>query len=219
MSLDFDKYGFQKVSSDDYFRYDCSGCGDCCRNIRDSVMVVSLDLFRLARFLGLDTSEVCLRYTDTAFLAWGFPVLMLKTKQHIDACVFLRSSRCSVHSAKPRTCRAYPLGVGPDDDNPGEWLNFIVSKKQHHFTGRHRRVGDWLGENLTPEDREFVALDYSYTGELAKLIRAIDKRHEDEVLKLILFFKYLAYDTAENFPPQFTRNMEQLKGQLERLGR
>ena len=135
----------------------------------------------------------------------------------MDACIFLKASRCSIYGARPRTCRIYPLGTGPDDDKPGEWLDFIVSKKQHHFTGQRRRVGDWMDENLTPEDREFIVVDYNCTGELAKLIRNIDERHEDEVLKLIIFFKYIFYDLAENFLPQYERNMEQLKIQLERL--
>ena len=91
-------------------------------------MVESLDLYRLARFLNMEMGNVCLQYTDTVFLAWGFPVLMLKTKPHMDACIFLKSSRCSVHGAKPRACRTYPLGTGPNDERPGEWLYLIVSK-------------------------------------------------------------------------------------------
>ena len=127
-------------------------------------MVESLDLYRLARFFGIEMSEVITQYTDTAFLAWGFPVFMLKTKPHRDTCIFLKSSRCNVYEARPRTCRIYPLGVGPDDERSGEWLNFIVSKKQHHFMGNKRRAGDWMNSNLTPEDRAFVLADYNHTG-------------------------------------------------------
>ena len=213
----FDEHGFKLVLSGDYFQFDCSGCGDCCRNVRDSIMVESLDIYRLARFLGLEMSEVILRYTDTAFLAWGFPVFMLKTKEHQDACIFLKDSRCSVQQVKPRTCRLYPLGVGPDDKGTGEWLNFIVSKKQHHFKGRRRNVGDWVSENLTPDERAFVIADYNYAGELARLIKAVGKRHEDRIIELILFFKYTAFDMPEDFQPQYTRNMEQLKKQLKAL--
>ena len=218
MSIDFDEHGYQKVSSGDYFSFDCDRCGDCCRNIKDSVMVECLDLYRLARFFGMEMSDVVLQYTNTAFLAWAFPVFMLKTKQHGDACIFLKASKCSVYQARPRTCRTYPLGVGPDDENPGEWLNFIVSRKQHHFNGSRRLVGDWMSENFTPEDRAFVLADYNYTGELAKLMKNIDSRHEDGIIKLILYFKYTAYDMAEAFQPQYIRNMEQLKKRLQQIG-
>lgn len=218
MNPQFDEFGYQKVAPNDYFHFDCSGCGDCCRNVKDSIMAESLDLYRLARFLHTEMCEIILTYTDTAFLAWGFPVFMLKTKPHMDTCVFLKSSRCSVQEAKPRTCRLYPLGVGPDDEKPGEWQNLIVSKKQHHFTGQKRRVGDWINKNLTAEDQEFVTADYHYAGQLARLMKNIDRRHEDRVIELILFFKYVAYDMAEDFQPQYTRNMEELKRQLVHLG-
>jgi Fe-S-cluster containining protein len=181
-------------------------------------MVESLDLYRLARFFGMEMSEVITQYTDTAFLAWGFPVFMLKTKPHRDTCVFLKPSGCSVYEARPRTCRLYPLGVGPDDDNPGTWLSFIVSKKQHHFTGRKHRAGDWIDANLTPEDRSFVAADYGHTGELAKLMKNLGRRHEDRIIELILLFKYAAYDMTGDFQTQYTRNMERLKRQLKQLG-
>ena len=180
-------------------------------------MVESLDLYRLARFFNMEMIDVALKYTNTVFLTWGFPVFMLKTKQHLDACVFLKASRCSVQNSKPRTCRMYPLCIGPDDERPGEWLSFIMSKKHNHFTGQRRLVRDWFDENLNAEDRAFVAAEYKYTRELARLMNKIDKRHEDRVSELSLFFKYTAFDMSDDFMPQYARNMEQLKKQLEYL--
>jgi len=218
MSIDFDEHGYQKVSHNDFFRHDCSGCGDCCRNIKDSVMVESLDLYRLALFFGVEMSDIILQYTDTAFLAWGFPVFMLKTQPQMDACVFLNGSRCSVQEAKPRTCRLYPLGTGPDDKKQGALLSFIVSKKQHHFKGKRHRVRDWINTNLSPEDRAFIFAEYNSAGELARLIKNIDRQYEGQVLEMMMFYKYVAFDMAEPFQPQYTRNMEQLKKRLNSLG-
>jgi len=217
LSIDFKEYGYEKVSPCDYFRFTCVRCADCCRGVKNGVLVESLDLFRLARFLGIGISEVVLQYTDTSFLAWGFPVLTLKTKPHMDTCVFLKASRCSAYGARPRACRTYPLGVGPDDDNPGEWLSCLVSKNPKHDTGQRRRVGDWVDEHFTTEDREFVAADYAYTGKLAEITKHIDKRYEHEVLSLMIYFKYMAYDLSAEFMPQYQRNMEQLKCQLRRF--
>jgi hypothetical protein len=109
--------------------------------------------------------------------------------------------------------------MGPDEDRPGEWLNLIVSKNQHHFKGRRRRVGNWIDSNLAPAERAFITADYAHTGELAKLMNSIDRRHEDEVVKLMLIYRYSFFDTTEDFQPQYTRNMEQLKRQLRALGR
>ena len=219
MRMDYEEHGFRKIKSNEHFSYDCSGCGDCCRNVRDSIMIESLDIYRLARYFGMEMSEVILQYMDTAFLAWGFPVFMLKTKPYMDSCVFLKGSHCKVQEAKPRTCRLYPLGIGPDDEKPGTWLNLIVSKKQHHFTGRRRSAGDWINENLAPEDLTFVMADYKFTGELAKLMKRISRNQEDKVVELILFYKYVAYAMAEDFQTQYTQNMEQLKKQFRILGK
>jgi len=92
LSVNFDEHGYIKVSTGDYFNYNCSGCADCCRNVKDAIVVESLDLYRLAKHLNTEMSEICMQYTDTVFLAWGFPMLMLKTKQHLDTCIFLKSS-------------------------------------------------------------------------------------------------------------------------------
>jgi len=218
MSINPAEYGFTEISPDDYFQFFCSGCGDCCRKVKNSVMVETLDLYNIAKFLSIEMSDVITRYTDTVFVAPSFPIMMLKTKQHGDSCVFLKAARCSIQDGKPRTCRLYPLGVGPDDERPENWQTFIVSKKQHHFTGQRRRVRDWISENLTQADRDFMVADYKYTGELARLIKSIDNRHKDEIVRLVLYFKYIAYDMAADFMPQFTRNMDELKRQLKRLG-
>ena len=218
MNNNFNEFGYKKVLPDDHFQFDCSCCGDCCRNVKGSVMLESLDLYRISRFLKMEMSEVALKYADTAFIAHGFPVLVLETKQHLDACVFLKSSRCSVHQASPRACRTYPIGIVPDNDNPGEWLSFMVSKNQHHFTGQQHRVKDWIDETFTTEDREFITADYTYAVELAKLINNIDKQHDTEILHLTLLFKYFAYDITKDFLPQYMNNMEQLKTSLKQLG-
>ena len=207
------------MQPDEYFRFNCSKCGDCCRNVGNSIMAESLDLYRLAHFFKMEMSEVITQYTDVAFLAPQFPVFMLKTTPPGDACVFLKESRCSVQDAKPRACRLYPLGVGSDEDNSGEWIHFIVSKKQHHFTGQQRLAGKWVNKNLTPEDYAFVNADYAYTGELARLMRNINSRNDEKILELILFWKFVSYDISENFMPQYTSNMEQLKKRLAKLSK
>ena len=108
---------------------------------QNSVLIDSLDLYRIAKFLKIEMCDAALKYTSIAFLAWGFPVLMLKTTEYCDSCIFLKSSKCGIQPVKPRACRLYPLGVGPDDDENNELLIFIVSEKEHHFTGTRMLTG------------------------------------------------------------------------------
>jgi Fe-S-cluster containining protein len=218
MGIDFKNEGFIPVGPDDTFKFHCTRCGDCCRNVKESVCVESLDLFRLARHLGITTDEAMERYTDPVLITWGFPMLMLKTKPAMDSCIFLKAGKCSVYEARTRACRTYPLGTGPDDDRPGAFLDLIVSRRQHHFTGESVRVRDWIGANINDEDRAFILANYRFTGELGKILHRIDSRHEQSVLIQTLLYLYSEYDTDGDFMTQYLRNMACLKSGLLRLG-
>jgi Fe-S-cluster containining protein len=151
----FERLKFQPVNPDDEFQFSCSNCGECCRNIKEAVMVESLDLFRIARYMKLTTAEAMEAYTVPAFLSRGFPILLMKTKQHMNACVFLKDGKCSIHSNKPRTCRLYPLNAGPWDKSKSNFQYFIVSQRPHHFTGRGT-ASKLDGTHFKPEDRHFA---------------------------------------------------------------
>lgn len=112
----------QPVRPKDQFPFSCRQCGACCRNIEGCVMVESLDAYRLARYLrtkgelieGIE--DFLFRYCDPEPLTEeGFPIYMLKTKAPNGSCIFLMDGRCSVYPARTRTCRIYPLTVGPGE--------------------------------------------------------------------------------------------------------
>ena len=211
------KEEYPEIQPDAIFRFTCSGCGDCCRNVKDSVMVESLDLFRIARHLEMEVSEVADQYTDSVNIAPNYPVLMLKTKAYMDTCVFLRSGRCSIYPARPRTCRMYPLSVSPDDKRNGAFLNHVVSKKKHHFTGPEYRSQDWIDANFTADDRAFINMDLRWMVRLYPLVRRVDDSWEKRLLFLSLLFRYFQFDTAEEFLPQYKRNMQGFEKELQRL--
>ena len=215
--IDFEREGFIPVTPDDVIKFQCSRCGDCCRNVKESVIVEPLDLFRIARFFGKTTDDVMEEYTTALRLAWGYPMLTLKIKQHMDACVFLRAGKCGIYEARPRACRTYPLGTGPDDEKPGAFLDLIVSKKQHHFTGESVRVRDWMGQNINDEDRAFILASYTATGELAEILQRFNGRREPSVMFQMMFYMYGRYNTAKDFMPQFSQNMAYLKNSLVEL--
>jgi len=83
--------------------------------------------------------------------------------------------------------------------------------------GRSRLVRDWIDETISAEDREFLFVELESTAELVRLLERVDKKHEGEVLRMTLLFKYAFYDTAADFIPQFIRNMGILAAQITRL--
>ncbi len=87
------------------FSYRCNACNRCCRD--KLIPVNPYEVARIARHLGLSTTETLARFT-TDGSALAFPD---------GVCVFLGEQGCGVHADRPLVCRLYPLGrvVQPDD--------------------------------------------------------------------------------------------------------
>lgn len=98
--VDFD------MGRDSVFSYACHACNRCCRN--KAIRVSPYEILRLARHLGLSTTEFIARHTE----AGG---TVLRTKENGD-CGFLGERGCGVHPDRPLACRIYPLArwVSPD---------------------------------------------------------------------------------------------------------
>ena len=110
------------VHAKDCVDYQCRRCGQCCRHIRDAVMVESLDAYRLAKYLRsrepniYTIDEVLSQYCEPTPLTNDcFPIFVLKTTGPDDSCIFLKDGLCSIYEVRPRTCRLYPFSVGPGE--------------------------------------------------------------------------------------------------------
>lgn len=128
------------VDPRDHFPFQCQQCGACCRHVRESVPLESLDAFRLAKYLR-DRGEpircmddVLARYAIPVLLhESGYTVFMLSTVGPDDACIFLKDNQCTIHAAKPRACRTYPISVGPA--MAGGFEAYLSMEQTHHFNG------------------------------------------------------------------------------------
>lgn len=90
----------------DGLRFECTGCGACCRGPEPGYVLVSeAEVERLAAHLGVPVAEVGRRYLRR--LADG--ELALLEKANLD-CIFWEDDRgCSVYEARPDQCRTYPF--------------------------------------------------------------------------------------------------------------
>mgnify|MGYP004444352353 FL=1 len=101
-----------RISPKEHVPFRCTGCGECCRHVHQSIPLESLDVYHIARYLREHDSEsFCTddfigQYAELVLLdTCGFFILMLRTTGPDDACIFLRDNRCTIHAAKPRACR------------------------------------------------------------------------------------------------------------------
>jgi Fe-S-cluster containining protein len=97
-------------------RFECTRCGQCCRRFR--VPLTSADLRRLlvetrrpvaewVQWLAPDAVEMTGEPETFVCLPQGRRLLVLAWEA--DGCRFLSENLCSIHPARPRTCRAYPF--------------------------------------------------------------------------------------------------------------
>jgi uncharacterized protein len=211
-----------RVSPRERIPFHCNCCGECCRHVRQSVPVESLDAFRLTKLLReKDTGITCMddfveRYTELALLdECGYFILMLRVTGVEDACIFLKENLCTVHAAKPRTCRIYPFVAGIGDDGHPEYL--VSREKAHHFAGPAVHVKSWMKRRFTDEDKAFLKMDLASAPDIASLMRRIPETHRTQAMLLFWRYKYSDFDLDQPFLGQYAKNLQQLKTALSML--
>ena len=95
----------------------CTGCGNCCRNLR--VAVTAADVARLARATGqaaadlvdwLAPDAVDMTGEPSSFVELGEGRRLMVLAQQGGACRLLTTdNRCSAYEARPLDCRAFPF--------------------------------------------------------------------------------------------------------------
>ena len=210
------------VSPSDRFSFRCKRCGACCRHVKQSVIVETLDAFRLAKYLRdqgdpiEEMDDFLYRYADSVPIhESGYPVFMLKTVGAEDACIFLKDNKCTVHAAKPRACRTYPVETGPDAR--GGYEHYLSKEQPHHFKGPQTTVKRWLRRYLSDTDRAFVDEDAGSAKEVAMFLDELRELYQKQAMILFLYYRYSAFDLDKAFLPQYLANNRELKKALKTL--
>lgn len=203
------------VAPSERVSFRCTRCGACCRHLRESVPLNTLDAFRLAKYLRAQGEKVdCL---DSIFVRFaepvplhesGYSVYMLKTTGPDDVCIFLQNNRCTVQPAKPSACRLYPFAVEPK--SMGQYTYLLSMEKPHHFKGGQVQVKRWMKENFPKEDREFMKTDLGTALGIVKLLMKIPEAERKRALVLFLWYKYADFDLDKPFLEQYRQNMAKL---------
>ncbi len=82
------------------FSFSCTRCLKCCESKR--IQVNAYEIARLARNLGISTTEFIANYTEGGGTFLKF--------DDNNRCTFLGPDGCRVHADRPLVCRLYPLG-------------------------------------------------------------------------------------------------------------
>jgi len=93
-------------------RFECTACGNCCRNHGDGfdyVYSTMRERRAIAAHLGLPQAEFERRYCEDVEGLLSFRSRPLDDGRPGKACIFLDGSRCSIYEHRPLQCRTFPF--------------------------------------------------------------------------------------------------------------
>lgn len=222
--MTIDKYMIKNarpLKKNEWIKFKCCGCGACCRHVKRNIPLESLDAYRLARYFREHgktveyMDDILYQYADPVSLnECGYFIYTLKTTGPEDACIFLKDNRCTIHAAKPRACRTYPLCAEPVETG---FQYHLCTERPHHFQGKTVKVKNFVNRYFTQKDQAFVNLDFRSAIPIAALLRRIPESRKKDALLLFLRYKYSDFDLDKPFQAQYEKNIETLLASLKTL--
>jgi Fe-S-cluster containining protein len=114
----------RRLDGDETFCFSCNKdlpCfTKCCADV--NIMLTPVDVLRLARRLGMTTTDFLDEHTLTPITKdLQLPVVMLRMGEEPEKrCPFVGEQGCTVYEDRPWSCRMYPLGMGIPPARAGE---------------------------------------------------------------------------------------------------
>ncbi len=95
-------------------RFQCIGCGRCCRGAPGYVWCSLREAERIAAYLGLPLLDFIKRYLRSVDGDWSL------RERYNGSCIFYdeETARCTIYEVRPAQCRTFPF-----------WPSIIVSRK------------------------------------------------------------------------------------------
>ncbi len=158
------------LARDDAFSYRCNACSRCCHN--KAIRVGPYEILRLARRLGMTTTEFIARHTEA-----GGTVLRMQADNN-RACIFLGPQGCGVHPDRPLACRLYPLARYVDPHGNETFGHLAPHPETAGVYGAEGLVADYLEkQGVAP----FFAMGDRYGAVYAKMIDKLESLDPDEL--------------------------------------
>lgn len=192
---------------------ECAGCSACCRGMGESIVLDSLDVFRITTYLGRCFEEM-LNNEFELNVVDGIILPNLKMNED-GVCPFLnKEGRCSVHGSRPGICRIFPLGRYYENHD----FKYFLQKNECVKKNRTKvKVGKWVDVPDYEKNKEFLITWHYLLNDMEALMK---ERNDDNFSKqcclLILRLFYMnPYDCNRDFYEQFEERMTKLKKGIE----
>jgi Fe-S-cluster containining protein len=171
-------------------RFECTKCGDCCRQKDMIVTLTASDILKLAIGLGFTSNEL-LHALDFYVMEKGKSIPdgfrdipRIKTERGMayvalkklddSSCVFLKDNLCMIHKIRPMVCSSFPFVFSKQNDE----VSWSLHAKRDICPG----IGE--GNLITKED--LISMSHEplesleMYGEIAKIWNDSDMAHTAE---------------------------------------
>ena len=143
----------------------CAGCGACCREMSDTIVLDPYDVWQLGLITGRTFEELMGAGIDL-HVEEGVILPHLMMREETGGCFFLGDDgRCTIHANRPGICRLFPLGRQYDEEKTSY---FIVPEGCVKGGLSKVRIDKWLGIPDLPAYESFKAQWHS----LVRLLKA-----------------------------------------------
>jgi hypothetical protein len=143
------------LKNDQAFCFACSpqaACFNaCCRDLNQ--VLTPYDVLCLKQFLKISSGEFLNRYTEeNTGPGTGLPVVSLRFSDADDqACPFVTDAGCRVYTARPASCRTYPLARGVSRSREtGRLTEYWALIREPHcrgfINGKRQTVNEWVDD-------------------------------------------------------------------------
>lgn len=201
-----------RIAPEEEFPFVCAGCGDCCRARRD-ILLSGLDLYRLARRLGLPPRTVAEAFCRET--PGTLPGLRLMPSRRSGNCPFLDGGGCAVHDARPLACALYPLGQAIDLETLR--TEYYIQPPLCGVRVPGRTLQNYLEDSGVLERAGTDAFWVRSCVALLRRLEGVQHYPRAAVRNCLLRALYYDYDFRDDFQPQFNANLARLEPLLSRL--
>ena len=199
----------------------CKGCGDCCRNMGDTIRLDPYDFWQLERKLERTALDMYHDVFDFSEIDGIYlPHLLMKpdqapvgpvssgnaeqTEESGSHCIFLdEEGQCSIHDSRPGLCRLFPLGRNYE---PVGFSYFLVPDACDMPGKSKVRIEDYLGIQDLRKYEAFVSDWHRFLGEMKRKTRGLEEEKRKELAEFIVQEFFIGdYYTEEDFYLQYMK--------------
>jgi len=107
---DFSENKIKFLSKKSKIHFQCQQSGQCFHH--NEVMLNPYDIMEMAKFMNMPSAEFFRKYVSIRIGGDSQLTIAMLLQIQSGECAFLKDRKCSIHPAKPKICRAFPLAAG-----------------------------------------------------------------------------------------------------------